>query len=293
LDKDTEPITGFAHHREITVQVAAQPQTVFAHLDDQTRLAEHMGKPSLMMGGGKMAYDFDELKGQAVGSHIRMGGSAFGLQLFVDEVVTERMPPHRKVWRTVGRPKLFAIGAYEMGFELNAAQQGSALRIWIDYELPPSGLGRLLPCLGDAYARWCVKQMAGDAERTFSLLANSAGDPAERSGCLRYFYRDWRPTFVGKTWSQLVAWASGGGLTPEFLVALQVKDRLSGRLEANVLVAVDYQAQQYLVSMLGGTSDWVLNARANGGKAFIKRGQLHPVVLTEIETSERAQILKA
>ena len=28
----------------------------------------------------------------------------------------------------------------------------------IQYDLPPRGLGRLVPALGDAYARWCVKQ---------------------------------------------------------------------------------------------------------------------------------------
>ena len=68
-------------HMEASARLAAEPHKVIALLDDQTRLATHMGKPSLMMGGGKMTYALDEQKGQAVGSHIRMGGSAFGLQL--------------------------------------------------------------------------------------------------------------------------------------------------------------------------------------------------------------------
>lgn len=167
-------------HKEAAARVAATPHTVFAHLDDQTRLAEHMSKPSLMMGGGKMTYDFDEQKGQAVGSHIRMGGSAFGLQLYLDEVVTERTPPRRKLWRTVGRPKLVVVGSYEMGFDLSAVDEGSALRVWIDYELPPRGLGRFVPALGDAYARWCVEQMVRDAVRAFGRLAATVGDPAEQ-----------------------------------------------------------------------------------------------------------------
>ena len=37
-----------------TVQVGAPPDAVFARLDDQRRLAEHMEKPSAMMGGGRM-----------------------------------------------------------------------------------------------------------------------------------------------------------------------------------------------------------------------------------------------
>ena len=159
-------------HMEASAHLAAEPHKVFALLDDQTRLAEHMGNPSLMMGGGKMTYALDEQNGQAVGSHIRMGGSAFGLQLSLNEVVTERIPPRRKVWQTVGTPKLVVIGSYEMGFELSAFGEGSALRVWIDYDLP-SGFGRFVPALGDAYARWCVKQMASDAVRAFGSIASA------------------------------------------------------------------------------------------------------------------------
>ena len=160
-------------HLEASAHLAAEPHKVFALLDDQTRLAKHMSKRSLMMGGGKMTYSLDEQKGQAVGSHIHMGGSAFGLQLFLDEVVSERIPPRRKVWQTVGRPRLVIIGAYEMGFELRAFGEGSALRVWIDYDLP-TGLGRFVPAFGAAYARWCVKQMARDALRAFGGLASAA-----------------------------------------------------------------------------------------------------------------------
>lgn len=164
-------------HREAAAQVAASPERVFAHLDDQTRLAEHMGRPSMMMGGGRMTYDFDAQKGQAVGSHIRMGGSAFGLKLFLDEVVTERAPPRRKLWRTVDAPNLIVVGGYEMGFELNSIDGGAELRVWIDYDLAPSGLGRFMPVLADAYAQWCVRQMAADALKAFGPAAPARTAP--------------------------------------------------------------------------------------------------------------------
>jgi len=45
--------------------------------------------------------------------------------------------------------------------------------------------------------------------------------------------------------------------------------------------------------MLGDGSEWVQNARAAGGTAFIKRGRLRSVKLTEIPPQERAPILKA
>jgi hypothetical protein len=45
-----------------------------------------------------MTYEFDEAKGRAVGSVIKMGGSFLGIKLFVEEVVTERDSPRRNVW---------------------------------------------------------------------------------------------------------------------------------------------------------------------------------------------------
>jgi len=45
--------------------------------------------------------------------------------------------------------------------------------------------------------------------------------------------------------------------------------------------------------MLGDNSEWVKNVRATGGEAFIKRGRLIPVKLTELPPHNRAPILKA
>jgi hypothetical protein len=118
-------------------------------------------------------------------------------------------------------------------------------------------------------------------------------DPAERTGYLRYFYRGWRPTRIGRLWSRMYAWVSGLGLLPRMLITLQTNDRSSGRVYSTILVVVTYLGQRYLVSMLGEGSEWVQNVRAAGGKASIKRGRSQPVQLTEIPPGERAAILKA
>ena len=123
-------------------------------------------------------------------------------------------------------------------------------------------------------------------------LATTFRDPAERSGYLRLFYRDWRPTRLGRLVNGVWAWLSGLGLTPRILLSLQVKGRRSGRLRTSVLVVARHDRQLYLVSMLGEGSDWVRNVRAAGGEAFIKRGRSHPVKLTEVPVSERGPILK-
>lgn len=154
---------GMTRHLQASASIAASAEKVFARLDDQTRLAEHMGRPSVMMGGGRMTYEFDDGKGQLVGSHIRMGGSAFGLKLDLDEMVTEREPPRHKVWRTVGAPSLIIIGSYVMGFEIDPRPGGSQLTVWIDYALPIRGPGRWIPAFAAIYGRWCVTQMVKDA----------------------------------------------------------------------------------------------------------------------------------
>lgn len=120
----------------------------------------------------------------------------------------------------------------------------------------------------------------------------SQRDPAEY-GYLRYFYRDWRPTAFGRIWNRAYAWVSGLGLLPDLLVTLQVKDRRDGRLGSTILVGAWHEGRRYVVSMLGEGSEWVMNVRASGGAAFIKRGRVRAVTLSEIPPAERAPILKA
>lgn len=172
------PATLAAPHRYSASQrIAASPEALFARLDDQTRLGEHMTKPSAMMGGGGMTFEFDAGRGMAVGSRIRMGGSAFGLTMLVEEEVAEREPPCRKVWRTIGTPQLLIIGSYAMGFDIAPASGGSDLAVWIEYELPNGWFGRLLGWLfASFYARWCVGRMVSDAVDTFSGV--KTGEPA-------------------------------------------------------------------------------------------------------------------
>ena len=124
-------------------------------------------------------------------------------------------------------------------------------------------------------------------------MATTYRDPAEGSGYLRLFYRDWRPTRLGKLVTGALAWLSGLGLTPRVLLTLQARGRRSGRLHSNVLVVTKHDGQRYLVSMLGDGSEWVRNVRAAGGEAFVKRGRSRPVRLTEVPVGERGPILKA
>jgi hypothetical protein len=94
-------------------------------LDDHTRLSAHMRRRSWRMGWGRLHLQLDERAGRAVGSRIRLEGRVFGVRLALEEVVTEHAPPTRKVWVTVGTPRLLVIGRYRMGFALVPASAGA------------------------------------------------------------------------------------------------------------------------------------------------------------------------
>ena len=152
--------------------MSASPGRVFALIDDHERLSSHMSQSSWRMGGARMKTILDEHRGQRVGSHIRMSGRVLGLELSLDEVVTEREPPIRKVWETVGSPRLLVIGSYRMGFEVMPRGSGSQLRVFIDYALPSPLLERLLSrVFGGYYAHWCTQSMVNDAVRQFASSA--------------------------------------------------------------------------------------------------------------------------
>ncbi len=124
----------------------------------------------MMMMGSRMSIDVDAGGGRVTGSKIRMQGRMMGIPLSVEEVITERQVPTRKVWETtIGTPNLQVMAHYCMGFEVSPSGDLSRVRVFIDHSLPtsPPGswLGRLL---GGAYARWCTKQMADGAARHFT-----------------------------------------------------------------------------------------------------------------------------
>ena len=168
----------YPHHFESSIDVAAPPAVLFAELDDPERLAGHMTKSSMMMAGSSMTFSFDKAAGKAVGSRIGMTGSVLGIRLGLEEMVTERVPPFRKTWETVGEPRLLVIGGYRMGFEIAGQAGGSRLKMFIDWNDPPAPwrwLGRLL---GPAYARWCTENMARGAAGHFSTPPTPAASPA-------------------------------------------------------------------------------------------------------------------
>ena len=164
----------YSLHHVSEVDIDADANTLFAFLDDHRRLAGHMEKSSWMMAGATMRVEMDALKGQSVGSLIRIAGRVLGVNLVVEEVVTEREPPTRKTWETRGEPRLLVIGSYRMGFTISPQGSRSRLIVFIYYELPSGDIFRVLAqLLGRSYASWCTRRMVKDAAAAFSRVAIS------------------------------------------------------------------------------------------------------------------------
>jgi hypothetical protein len=166
------------HKVVLGATVRATPERLFEYLDDHERLVAHMSRSTWAMAGGRMKFSADAAAGRAIGSRLRISGRALGLELEVLEVVAERNPPLRKAWETIGPPRLLVIGSYRMGFEIERRGADSHLRIFIEYALPETLLGRWLGTwLGPLYARWCVRRMLDGVVAGFNASASTHAAP--------------------------------------------------------------------------------------------------------------------
>ena len=116
-------------------------------------------------------------------------------------------------------------------------------------------------------------------------------DPAERSPLLRLFYRDWRPTRIGRWVNRLAIWWSVLGLSSREMAVLEVRGRASGQRRSTPVVVATVEGKRYLVSMLGPGSDWVKNVEAAHGDAVLRQGGRRPVYLVGVPPAERAPII--
>jgi nitrogen fixation protein len=83
------------------------------------------------------------------------------------------------------------------------------------------------------------------------------------------------------------------GIAPNYLVALDVAGRRSGRVLSLPVVMAVVGGERYLVSMLGEEVAWVRNVRAAGGNVTLRHGRREEVHLEEVPADRRAPVLKA
>jgi deazaflavin-dependent oxidoreductase (nitroreductase family) len=83
------------------------------------------------------------------------------------------------------------------------------------------------------------------------------------------------------------------GLSPGYVITLEVPGRRSGVIRRTNLVLLQHAGEQYLVA-LAGESEWVRNVRAAGGRVMLsRRRQSRAATLVEVPAPERAPIIRA
>ncbi|WIY06664.1 nitroreductase/quinone reductase family protein [Amycolatopsis mongoliensis] len=87
-------------------------------------------------------------------------------------------------------------------------------------------------------------------------------------------------------------WLTRHGLSPAYVVTLEVPGRRSSIIRRTTLVQVVVGKQRFLVS-LAGESDWVRNVRAAGGRAVLGRRERRAVTLQEVALGERPPVIQA
>ena len=93
--------------------------------------------------------------------------------------------------------------------------------------------------------------------------------------------------------NRATAAVASSGVTPDYLVTLEVTGRKSGRTFSLPVVIAVVDGQRYLVSMLGDNVQWVHNVRASGGRAVLRSGAGEEIQLEEVPVDQRAPILRA
>ncbi|HTO08927.1 MAG TPA: nitroreductase/quinone reductase family protein [Myxococcota bacterium] len=108
----------------------------------------------------------------------------------------------------------------------------------------------------------------------------------------RWLYRGGRPNALARFLNRLQAAIFARGVSPDWVVALDVVGRSSGRKITFPLVMAWVDGERYLVSMLGRNVAWVRNLEAAGGRAVLRHGKSEPVRLELVTPERRAPILQ-
>lgn len=112
------------------------------------------------------------------------------------------------------------------------------------------------------------------------------------TGYKRVFYRQGRPTRVGKVANDLGAWLGKHGIGPRQQATMDVRGRVSGEMVSMPIVITHHGDHEYLVSMLGAQTNWVKNVHAANGEVMIGRQRRRVAVLHDVPVEQRAPIIK-
>jgi F420H(2)-dependent quinone reductase len=107
----------------------------------------------------------------------------------------------------------------------------------------------------------------------------------------RWQFRNGRPNWSARALSRVLGTAFAAGIGPNQAATIEVRGRKTGRKISFPIVVVPYEADRYLVAMLGDKTNWVQNVRADD-HAVLLQGRRENVSLVEDFSGNRAAILR-
>lgn len=150
----------------------------------------------------------------------------------------------------------------------------------------------------------------GDAEGGAARPGPGSAPPAEGSGIVTR-HRRWlpeglfspveyaartpyrRPPALYRRMQSIAPIVGRLGLTPSYVVELEVPGRRTGLPRRSLLVRVGHHGEHYLVA-LAGESEWVRNVRAAAGQVVLTHHhQRYAAQLTEVPVRQRAEVIRA
>ena len=111
------------------------------------------------------------------------------------------------------------------------------------------------------------------------------------SAVQRWQFRSGRPNRSARVLSRVLGIAFAAGIGPSQAATIEVRGRKTGRKISFPVVVVPYEADRYLVAMLGDKTNWVRNLRGDN-HAVLLQGKLQNVSLVEDFSDNRAAILR-
>jgi len=140
-------------------------EIVFAYVDDIKNTGWHMTKSSMPLMGGHLNLETVSGNDAGTGATYRWWGKVFGLTMDFTETVTEWEENKKRVWETIGQPKLIIMDSYIMSFEVTPKDNSTLLVFKISYELPRNIFNRFLGLiLSGWYSNWCLNNMCADTK---------------------------------------------------------------------------------------------------------------------------------
>ena len=118
--------------------------------------------------------------------------------------------------------------------------------------------------------------------------SQGVGRPVDYTARVRYR----RPPSLYLRMQWLAPLITRWGVTPGYVITLEVPGRRTGIVHRTALVQVIHEGQRFVVA-LAGESEWVRNVRAAGGRVVVRRRRRYGATLVEVPIKERADVIRA